>query len=220
MSIIKGTLSQQCRMSFIERRSAAIPTSTPPSPVITEGWLAGKILIAMPHMNDPRFDRTVIYMCIHHEDGAMGIVLNRPYHQIAYNDIVMQLGLQSNTLVSSYPIIHAGGPLEMGRGFVLHSTDWGEHTTLDVDGDLAMTATIDVLRDTNQGQGPKKSLLALGYAAWAPAQLEAEIQANTWLVGEPDHDIIFSADLSTKWHRALHAIGIRPDWLSGTVGHA
>jgi putative transcriptional regulator len=187
---------------------------------ITEGWLHGKMLVAAPTMIDPRFEKTVVVLCVHHGDGAMGIIVNRMHPNLKYQDMMVQIGLPKNVLATSHPIIYAGGPVEGGRGFVLHSTDWGEHSTLDIDGELGMTATIDVLKEIAAGKGPKQSLLSRGYAGWAPGQLEAEIQANGWMVTEADPSIIFSPDLATKWHRALHGMGIRPDLLSGVVGHA
>ena len=143
-------------------------------------YFAGQLLIAMPTMSDPRFARTVVYMCAHNEDGAMGLVVNRLVESLNFPDLLAQLGIESG-LLSDEIRIHFGGPVETGRGFVLHSSEYLQDTSMKVDDGIALTATVDILRDMASGQGPRRSLLALGYAGWGPGQLDQEIQDNGWL---------------------------------------
>tara|TARA_B100000676_G_scaffold309121_1_gene371744 strand:+ start:2499 stop:3083 length:585 start_codon:yes stop_codon:yes gene_type:complete len=180
-------------------------------------YLEGRCLIAMPTMGDPRFERTVIYLCAHSEDGAMGIVVNKPLEDFSFAELMEQMeieGCESDQTIR----IQFGGPVETGRGFVLHSDDYLHDGTLQIAGGVALTATIDVLRAMATGTGPKNSILALGYAGWAPGQLDAEIQANGWLLCDADHDLLFEADLDNKWHHALTKIGIDPALLSTDIG--
>ncbi|OHC76108.1 MAG: hypothetical protein A3G18_05665 [Rhodospirillales bacterium RIFCSPLOWO2_12_FULL_58_28] len=181
--------------------------------------LTGQLLIAMPGMMDPRFAETIICVCAHGAEGAMGLVINRSLNAMTFPDLLGQLGIEA---VGSYEqiIIHSGGPVESGRGFVLHSPDYSRETTLHVNEEVALTATVDILRDIAGGAGPRRSLLALGYSGWGPGQLESEIKANGWLHVAPDDDLIFGPDLDNKWRRAMAKIGIDPRMLSGTAGHA
>jgi putative transcriptional regulator len=181
--------------------------------------LTGKLLIAMPAMPDPRFARSVIYVCAHSEQGAMGIIVNQVAPNVTFPSIIEQLGIEAGIDLSSQPV-HVGGPVESGRGFVLHSPDYVRDTTLVIDEQFALTATIDVLRAMATGQGPNRAVFALGYAGWAPGQLDAEIQQNGWLTAPADADVVFSTDNETKWTRALRRIGIDPALLSTTAGHA
>ena len=249
-----------------------------------DSYLTGRLLIAMPTMLDPRFARTVIYMCAHNDEGAMGLVINRligsitrpgvwvfhdhtlllgidrsqvsdrirvhfggpvesgrgfvlhsgDYTQdgtlqvssdlaltatVEFPDLLEQLGIDRSQ-VSDRIRVHFGGPVESGRGFVLHSGDYTQDGTLQVSSDLALTATVDILRDIADGGGPRLSMLALGYAGWGAGQLDAEIQANGWLHGDPDEALVFDDDLDGKWERAIGKLGIDISMLSGDAGHA
>ena len=184
-----------------------------------DSYLTGRLLIAMPTMLDPRFARTVIYMCAHNDEGAMGLVINRLIGSITFPDLLEQLGIDRSQ-VSDRIRVHFGGPVESGRGFVLHSGDYTQDGTLQVSSDLALTATVDILRDIADGGGPRLSMLALGYAGWGAGQLDAEIQANGWLHGDPDEALVFDDDLDGKWERAIGKLGIDISMLSGDAGHA
>jgi putative transcriptional regulator len=203
-----------------------IPRS--PHGVAEEGYLDGQLLIAMPVMSDPRFARSVIYVCAHSEDGAMGLVINQRAQHISFPDLLQRLGI-----VTSEPpeeelsddvrsmSIHVGGPVETGRGFVLHSSDYfANDSTLPIEDGVCLTATIDILKAIAAGHGPNRSILALGYAGWSPGQLESEIQANGWLNCPADPDLIFDPDLDAKYTRALAKIGIDPSHLVNDAGHA
>lgn len=182
-------------------------------------YLAGQLLIAMPGMVDPRFQRTVIYLCAHNEDGAMGLVVNKLFGNITFSDLLDQLELDPPRIGGDTPV-HYGGPVETGRGFVLHTADYVREGTLVVDEDVALTATIDVLRAMSAGDGPQRSILLLGYAGWGPGQLDAEIQANGWLTAPANEDLLFDPDLSTKWERSIATLGFDPRMLSDQAGHA
>lgn len=186
---------------------------------IIEHYLAGQLLIAMPTMSDPRFARSVIYLCAHSEEGAMGLVVNKPLPSIGFTELLEQLGIEGDE-VTQTARVHFGGPVESGRGFVLHSGDFKREGTMMVGEDVALTATIDILRAIAAGDGPRRHLLALGYASWAPGQLDEEIQSNGWLNAPPDEAILFDPDLSTKWERAIAKLGVSPSMLSGDAGHA
>lgn len=188
------------------------------NPISEEGYLAGQLLIAMPQMPDPRFDKSLIFLCVHNREGAMGVVVNRLNTSISYPDLLSQLGLPSHLIEQKKPVYH-GGPVEMGRGFVLHSDEFTQESTLQICDGLALTATVDILRAIAEGRGPKKSLLALGYAGWGAGQLEQEIQHNAWLTADPDTDLIFE-DSEKKWQLAMAKIGVTLSHLSGVPGHA
>jgi len=182
-------------------------------------YLAGQLLVAMPGMQDPRFEKTVIYMCAHNADGAMGLVVNRGLDMLTFPDMLEQLDI--DVTGAGPPVnIHFGGPVETGRGFVLHSSDYLQDATLIVDNELALTATLDILKAIALGGGPLQSLLALGYAGWGPGQLDGEIKSNGWLSVAADKDLVFGGDLNGKWDRAMGKIGIDPRMLSENVGHA
>ena len=184
-----------------------------------DGYLAGQLLVAMPQMLDERFVKTVIYMCAHTEDGAMGLVVNKILDDIDFPDLLDQLDLRPSSGGDDIRV-HFGGPVEAGRGFVLHSSDYRQEATMVIDEQIALTATTDILRDIAEGDGPKSSLLALGYAGWGPGQLDAEIQANGWLSVDADPGLIFGYDPDKVWQRALAKIGIDVSMLSGDAGHA
>ncbi len=185
----------------------------------TGGYLPGQLLIAMPTMSDPRFERSVIYMCAHTSEGAMGLVLNRLMGSVTFPDLLEQIGIESEN-VEDVIRVHFGGPVESGRGFVLHTADYLLDGTLVVDGGIALTASVDILRAIADGGGPRHRLLALGYAGWGPGQLEGEIQANGWLNVPADPDLIFDDNLDGKWEASLAKIGIDLTSLSGQAGHA
>jgi putative transcriptional regulator len=183
------------------------------------GYLAGQMLIAMPQMRDARFSRTVVYLCAHTAEGAMGLVINRMFNGLSFPDLLEQLNIEPTPICDPVKI-HFGGPVEAGRGFVLHSTDYVQETTLVVNDEVGLTATIDVLKAIAQGEGPARSLLALGYAGWGAGQLDNEIRDNAWLSVEPDDELLFGADLDTKWERSIAKIGVDFSMLSGEAGHA
>lgn len=182
-------------------------------------FLTGQLLIAMPQMADPRFAQTVIYICAHSDDGAMGLVINRQIDSISFPGLLKQLEIDAPGADDHIRVMF-GGPVETGRGFVLHSPDYVQESTLMIEGDLGLTATMDILKDIATGSGPKRSLLALGYAGWAPGQLDHEIQANGWLHAPANADLIFNEDIDSKWDRALATLGISSALLSGEAGHA
>ena len=182
-------------------------------------YMAGQLLIAMPSMQDPRFAKTVIYMCAHSADGAMGLVVNEVLESLTLPDLLEQLGIKTAGLDDQIKV-HFGGPVESGRGFVLHSVDYVQESTMVVDGNFALTATLDILKAIATGEGPSCSLLALGYAGWGPGQLDSEIKANGWLHVLPDNDLVFGPDLETKWDRAVAKLGVDTRMLSGEAGHA
>ncbi|MGO1120235.1 YqgE/AlgH family protein [Rhodovibrionaceae bacterium A322] len=183
------------------------------------GYLEGQLLIAMPTMGDPRFERSVIYICAHNEDGAMGLVVNKLVDSIDFPALLEQLEIVG-TENCEHIKVHFGGPVEAGRGFVLHSAEYLQESSLQVDSNIALTATMDILKDIADGRGPEKSLLALGYAGWGPGQLDQEIQDNGWLNVAADSDLLFDADLAHKWEKSIGKLGIDISSLSGTAGHA
>jgi putative transcriptional regulator len=191
------------------------------------GYLDGRLLIAMPVMGDPRFERSVIYMCAHSADGAMGIMVNRPAGSIDFPELLVQLNIINKAEQIKLPEnaeamrVMSGGPVDTGRGFVLHSSDFFiANATLPIDGNICLTATVDILKAIAKGSGPKQAFLALGYAGWAPGQLENEIQGNGWLHCDADPELIFGDDVDEKYGRALRKIGIDPGMLSNEAGHA
>jgi putative transcriptional regulator len=191
------------------------------------GYLDGQFLIAMPGMQDTRFARSVVYLCAHSSDGAMGIMINQPAPQITFRDLLVQLNIIPEGTEIRLPgtagrmQVHRGGPVETGRGFVLHSSDYFiENSTLPIDEHICLTATLEILKAIAVGTGPQNAMLALGYAGWAPGQLETEIQSNGWLHCPATPELIFDADLDGKYGRALGTIGIDPTRLSGEAGHA
>ena len=182
--------------------------------------LTGQLLIAMPQMLDPRFARSVVYVCAHSEnEGAMGLVVNKLFEALTMDELFTHLKLDPGPLGRSRPVCF-GGPVEPGRGFVLHTADYREEATLVVTDGLAVTATLDILRAIGRGDGPRHSLLALGYAGWAPGQLDAEMQANGWLSAPADAELVFDPDFEGKWQRALGKLGIDLTLLSTEAGHA
>jgi len=189
--------------------------------------LEGQFLIAMPSMADSRFEHSVIYMCSHSDQGAMGLVVNQVARHLSLEDLLIQLDIVNDDSAIRLPPqvrdmnVHKGGPVEVERGFVLHSDDFMlNHSTLTIDNGICLTATLEILRALAQGGGPAQAMLALGYAGWGPGQLETEIQSNGWLTAPADPEILFDADSTSKWHRALGSLGIDPAMLFSDAGHA
>jgi len=185
----------------------------------TQGYLAGQLLIAMPQMQDPRFSRAVVYLCAHSAEGAMGLVVNRLFDGITFSELLKQLGIESTPTCDQIRV-HLGGPVEGGRGFVLHSTDYLHESSMVVEQGVALSATVDVLRAIAGGEGPRNSLLALGYAGWSAGQLDAEIRENAWLNVPADDLLLFGRDLDHKWEKAMNKLGVDFALLSADAGHA
>lgn len=190
-------------------------------------YLDGQCLIAMPGMSDNRFSRSVVYVCAHSEDGAMGIIVNKPAGDTRFPDLLVQLDVIPSDELIKLPSqaekiqVLRGGPVETKRGFVLHSADFFlESATLPIDDGICLTATLDILRAIAVGSGPENAILALGYAGWAAGQLESEIQSNGWLHCAADAGLLFDDGIDTKYRRALGKIGIDPAFLSRDAGHA
>jgi putative transcriptional regulator len=194
-----------------------MPTDKPA--VFTDtNWLTGQLLIAMPTMPDPRFARSVIYICSHGPNGAMGLVVNRLYGEVSFRALMKQLNIKASGDIE-LPV-HYGGPVESGRGFVLHSTDYLKEGAMRIDDNVALSATVEILQTLTNGTGPQRALMALGYTGWGAGQLDAEMQANGWLTAAADDGILFDTEVETKWERALGKIGIAAHMLSGDAGHA
>jgi len=188
--------------------------------------LEGKFLIAMPRMGDQRFENTVIFLCAHSQEGAMGFIVNQPAPRPGPVEFWTKLGIvtesdlekMSETIESTS--LHTGGPVEPGRGFVLHSPDYSSDTTLAINDDVSLTATLEILRDIAFGKGPECFLVALGYSGWSGGQLEEEIAANGWLVCPADSTVIFGDDDRAKYLKVMSAMGIDPALISAETGHA
>jgi len=185
----------------------------------TSSYLTGQLLVAMPAMQDPRFEKSVIYMCIHNADGAMGLIVNRALESLSFRDFLSQLELDVDEPAADIAVQY-GGPVETGRGFVLHTLEYEQDGTIVVDQKVGLTATVEVLRDIAGDSGPSRAILALGYAGWGPGQLDDEIQQNAWLNVPADDGLMFDADIDNRWERAIAKIGIDVSLLSGDHGHA
>lgn len=186
----------------------------------TSGYLTGQLLVAMPTMADPRFHRTVIYVCAHSSEGAMGLIVNKPLNDLRFTDILGQLKITARSTTCSQIHVHRGGPVEVQRGFVLHSSDYQKNGTVVVNEDIALSATTEILKDIAEGYGPHHNLMALGYSGWGPSQLDEEIKRNAWLCVPSDAGLLFSEGYDHKWELALARLGIAPHRLSTEVGHA
>ena len=185
------------------------------------GYLEGQILIAMPNMPDPKFEQAVLFLCAHSERGAMGLVLNKLVNNISFVDLLRQMRIRTQARgVPGIPV-QFGGPVETGRGFVLHSPEYSAgDATAKVGPNVGLTATVDVLKAMAEGQGPQERMLALGYAGWGAGQLEREIQSNGWLTCPPDNYLLFGHDLQGKWDFAIRKLGFNPSQLSRDSGRA
>lgn len=188
-----------------------------------ESSLVGKLLLAMPSMGDPRFNKAVIFMCAHDQDGAMGLVINHGLPGVELEQLLEQLGLISDIEIDlkqlSLPLL-AGGPVDNSRGFLLHTGEYTHDDTVKIDEGFSVTGTIDALKDVAHGKGPEQVLFILGYAGWGGGQLDHELQDNAWLVAEADEDIIFGLPNDEKWEKAVQKLGFDPGMLSGNAGHA
>jgi putative transcriptional regulator len=182
-------------------------------------WLTGQLLIAMPGMPDPRFAHAVIYLCSHGPNGAMGLVLNRLFTEADFPMLLDQLNIGVSDETPDIQV-HFGGPVETGRGFVLHSSDYLHEGTTRIDDNICVSATVEVLQAIANGTGPEKVMMALGYTGWGGGQLDEEMKANSWLTAPADDEILFGTIIETKWEHALAKIGISPVTLSGEAGHA
>ncbi|MBU2934696.1 MULTISPECIES: YqgE/AlgH family protein [Pacificibacter] len=182
--------------------------------------LTGKLLIAMPGLQDTRFEGGLVYLCAHSDEGSMGLIINKVSTQISAKDVFEQLDISPSETMDVLDVCY-GGPVEMARGFVLHSTDYCDgDTSLPVDDTFSMTASKDILRDIAQGNGPNQRLLCLGYAGWSPGQLDAEIAQNAWLTCDADSRIVFDLSGDQKWAAALETLGVSAALLSAEFGRA
>ena len=197
-----------------------------------QGYLDGKLLVAMPSMRDDRFARAVIYMCAHSEKGAMGLIINHRHQKMTFPDLLARLDIypdakneesesvEFETSVQAFPV-HVGGPVEEARGFVLHTSDYDlQESTLPINDEISLTATVDILKDIANGKGPKRAIVALGYSGWDGGQLESEFHANGWLCAYADPNVVFCGKSEQKYDMALSLMGIASDRLSGEAGHA
>ncbi|MCX7338521.1 MAG: YqgE/AlgH family protein [Alphaproteobacteria bacterium] len=188
---------------------------------ITQGYLTGKLLIAMPYLEDSQFYHAVIYICGHDKHGAIGLMINRALPSFTFTDLLKQLGITVRSITDDCAIYY-GGPVEVSRGFVLHTDDYTIDSTVSIDGDdrFGITSTLEILRALAHGSGPKKSLICLGYTGWGPGQLEQEVQENSWLVAEPTETLLFGTNADEMWRSSLASIKVDPLVLSIQYGHA
>lgn len=183
------------------------------------GFLTGQFLIAMPALDDPNFFHSVTFICEHNDEGAMGLVINRPT-SISVGEVMSQLGLEWPEAAVADQIVFQGGPVETERGFVIHQPvgDWD--ATIDVNGEFGVSSSRDILEDISEGRGPEQLLVTLGYAGWGPGQLEQEMAENAWLTVPADASILFNTDTEKRWEAAAQAVGVDLNLLSNDVGHA
>ena len=182
-----------------------------------KNFLSGKFLIASPSMSDPRFHKSVIYIITHKSEGAMGIVINQPIIETKINNIMNNEELKDNSNIDNIPITY-GGPVDTKKGFILHTSEFKDKTTIKVDSEIFLTSNINILKSIVKGNGPKKSLFALGYAGWLPGQLEEELSNDGWLVAPGNSKLIFECKTEKKWNEAMKSIGINPNFLSLNSG--
>lgn len=191
------------------------------------GCFDGHFLVAMPGMEDERFQRSVIFICAHSGDGAMGFVVNRPQN-LQFDQLMRKLQTEKPELDLGkppagpridFPVL-SGGPVDTGRGFVLHTDDYQSQSTMPVNDDLCLTATVDILQAIHRGHGPRRGIMLLGYAGWAAGQLEAEMAANSWLSCPADDNLVFDTETGDKYDRVLKLMGVAPEMLSMEAGHA
>ncbi|HEX3675622.1 MAG TPA: YqgE/AlgH family protein [Rhizomicrobium sp.] len=183
-------------------------------------FLEGKLLIALPGMSDPRFEKTVVFMCAHSNEGAMGLIINKPVKDLGFQNMAARLGLRVTANTPDFPVLY-GGPVETGRGFVLHSGDYeSQESTMPVSDDISLTGTLDILRAIAEGRGPERAIFALGYAGWGAGQIEDEIRLNGWVHCDADNAILFDANIDAKWAGAVRKLGIDVSSLSIHAGRA
>lgn len=185
----------------------------------TELQLAGQLLIAMPGLAGGLFAQSVIYLCAHGPEGALGLIINRPAKAARYAEVLEQLELREQPNARRLAVC-MGGPVETGRGFVLHTADWTGEGSLVVEPRMALTGSLDVLQALAEGGGPARGVLALGYAGWGPGQLDQELAENAWLSAPANLDLVFDGDHASKWRRALASLHVDPGLLSTAAGHA
>lgn len=183
------------------------------------GYLTGQFLLAMPHMQDPRFEKVVIYICGHDTNGAMGLVVNKHLGDLTLRGLLEYLNLPKESINRDLPI-YFGGPTDTGRGFVLHSDDFTHPGTVSLGNHISLTATVDVLQSIAEGGGPKDCLLAMGYVGWGPGQLDSELHSNRWLQVEADSETLFHAPIEKRWEMAIAKLGATPETLSDELGQA
>lgn len=183
--------------------------------------LAGRLLVAMPSLSDPRFHKAVIFMCAHDAKGAMGFMVNHPMPEVSIENIIDQTGIESELIIDVPPLdILRGGPVEKARGFLLHSPDFKQKDTIEISDDFSVTGTLNALEDIIGGKGPENMLFVLGHAGWSAGQLDQELQQNAWLIADATPDIVFHNDVDAKWTLALNSIGVDPGMLSAQMGMA
>ncbi|MBI1275983.1 YqgE/AlgH family protein [bacterium] len=185
----------------------------------TGRYLEGQLLIATPQLTGSCFEKSVIYICAHNDEGAMGIIINQPMEALKSKDVFSQLNIHLSKQANEVKV-YFGGPVESARGFVLHSADYTLNDTLMLGDDMALTCTIEILKDIAAGRGPKDAMLALGYAGWGAGQLESELETNSWLVSPVTHELVFLTTDDEKWQTAAALGGVDIFKLSGDVGHA
>lgn len=183
------------------------------------GYLTGQFLLAMPHMPDPRFEKVVIYICGHDNNGAMGLVVNKHLGDLTLKGLLEYLNLSQESIQRDLPI-YFGGPVDTGRGFVLHSDDFVHPGTVLLANHISLTATVDVLQSIAEGGGPKDCLLVMGYVGWGPGQLDSELHSNRWIQLEADPEILFHVPIGRKWETAITKLGVTPDAFSEEFGQA
>lgn len=185
----------------------------------TKGYLTGQILVSSPFMADSRFYQAVIYVCGHDQNGAMGFILNKPLPSIMFSDLLDQLGIDHPEIKANLPIFY-GGPVEVVRGFVLHGNDYTQDATVRVNDDFSITATLEVLKQISTREGPKNSILLLGYTGWSQGQLEQELNENQWILLKGSKEFVFEKPIEQMWSTAYQALGIDPHLISIESGHA
>ncbi len=186
-------------------------------------FMTGKLLLSMPTINDPRFFKSVIFVCTHDENGAMGLMINSAVPGLNFKELLKQLNIESDPAMADELAkiqVMSGGPVEQARGFILHGTDFSQKDTIKISNDIGVTGTIDAMKDIAHGKGPQDMVFVLGYAGWTKNQLEEEIQSNAWLMIDADQNLIFDTPAEDKWDAAIAILGIDPNMLSGTAGHA
>lgn len=186
---------------------------------VERGYLTGKLLIAMPYAQDTRFYKTVIYVCGHDDSGAMGLIINKPLATVSFKELLMQMEIDIDNNLPNVPI-HYGGPVEVGRGFVLHTADYLAESSVIINDNFALTATLEILRAISHQRGPDKAILALGYVGWGAFQLETEVQNNGWLLIDATPEIVFNSAIEGIWEAAMASIGVNPTSLNIDSGHA
>lgn len=184
-----------------------------------EGYMTGKLLVAMPYIYDARFNHAVIYICGHDEQGAIGITTNKVFPSLTFSELLDQLNISSNTQAHETTLFY-GGASELTRGFVLHSPDFQVESSVAINENFAITSTLEILRAIAVGRGPMNSIVSLGYNGWGPGQLEQEIQENVWMVVESDPNLVFNAPIDDKWRLSMKRIGVDPATLSIESGRA